>query len=317
MHVLLWNQLTPVAVDCDPEAFNLDPEDVERRWDETTTAVVPVYIFGNSPPWERLEPLLRRKGLRCFSDAAHALGTRLGERFAGSFGEAEIFSLAPTKVTVSGEGGLIATNDSKLAEKLRIARNYGNPGSYDCLWAGLNARQSEIHALLGVLSLRKLEENVGRRQQIVARYRRALEGLPGIGFQKITEGCRSTHNYFAIRIDSSGFGLTNRGLRRALDAERIASKIYFYPPLHRQSRFQHLPGLRGQFPNTEKVCAEVLCLPLYTHMSDETVDRVVEAVHSCHARAEEIHARLESVPEGSAAGQPILTRKGNRDGGGE
>ena len=136
LHVLLWNQLEPVLVDCNEETFNIDPQSIEKRCDAETAAVLPVYIFGNAPDWEAIEALVGQRGLRCFSDAAHALGTRLGDRHAGTFGDAEVFSMAPTKVTTAGEGGLIATANEALAHDLRIARNYGNPGSYDCVTAG-------------------------------------------------------------------------------------------------------------------------------------------------------------------------------------
>ncbi len=292
MHILLWNGLSPVLVDCDPETFNIDPQEVERVADGTIAAVVPVYIFGNAPDWPRLEPVLSRRRIRCMSDAAHALGTRLGTRMAGGFGDAEVFSLAPTKVTVSGEGGLIATHDRNLARDLRVARNYGNPGDYDCVVAGLNARQSELHALLGFLCLERLEENIARRGAIVRRYRDGLGGIPGIAFQRIAADCRSTHNYFAVRVQRAAFGLDNRELMRALDRDLIRSKIYFHPPIHKQSRFADLPGLQGSFPRTDRVCAEVLCLPLFTHMGDADADRVVEAVRSCHEHAPEVRRRL-------------------------
>ncbi|MDM7916337.1 MAG: DegT/DnrJ/EryC1/StrS family aminotransferase [Candidatus Eisenbacteria bacterium] len=294
LHILLWNGLEPQLLDCDPESFNLDPVEVERALAAApAAAVVPVYIFGNAPDWGRLEPLLATRGVASFSDAAHALGTRLGDRMAGSFGEAEIFSLAPTKVTVSGEGGIVATRNRELARDLRVARNYGNPGDYDCVVAGLNARQSELHALLGFLSLSRLEENVERRARFVTRYREGLEDVPGLSFQRIDPACRSTHNYFAIRVDAGRFGLSNRELQQALHPGGIRSKIYFHPPLHKQTRFRHLPGLGGNYPNTERVCAEVLCLPLYTHMTDEIVDRVVEGVRACREHAPAIRAKLE------------------------
>ncbi len=285
LHALLWNGLEPVLVDCDPESFNLDVGAVESAIESGAKCVVPVYIFGNAPDWNRLEPLLATRGVRAFSDAAHALGTRLGSRGAGDFGDAEIFSLAPTKVTISGEGGLVATHNEALARDLRIARNYGNPGSYDCLFAGLNARQSEIHALLGCLSLAQTEEHIRRRDERVRRYRAAFAELPGLRFQRFAPDCRTTHNYFAVRIESGAFGLTNRELQKALDADGIRSKIYFYPPLHRQSHFQHLSGLHGTFPNTDRVCDEVLCLPLFSHMTDEAQERVIATVRACQGAA--------------------------------
>ena len=295
LHALLWNNLEPVLVDCDPDTFNIDPAAVERSLAGDVCAVVPVYIFGNPPDWGALEPLLSRHGLQSMSDAAHALGTRLGTRAAGDFGEAEIFSLAPTKVTISGEGGLVATRNEALARDLRIARNYGNPGDYDCLFAGLNARQSELHALLGYLSLEMTEQHVRIREGLVERYRTGLSDLSGVRFQKIPGGCRSTHNYFAVRIHASSFGLSNRELQQALDVDGIRSKIYFHPPLHRQSRFQHLPGLQGEFPNTDRVCAEVLCLPLFSHMRPDDVDEVIDTIRAIAGSAEDVRRVLAGM----------------------
>jgi dTDP-4-amino-4,6-dideoxygalactose transaminase len=298
LHALLWNGLEPILVDCDPESFNIDVEGTACALDAGACCVVPVYIFGNAPDWGRLEPLITGREIRAFSDAAHALGTRVGSRAAGSFGDAEIFSLAPTKVTVSGEGGLVATRNRELARELRIARNYGNPGSYDCLFAGLNARQSEIHALLGTLSLAQTDTHIARREALVGQYRAGLNALPGLKFQSIASDCRSTHNYFAVRIQAEEFGLTNRELQQALDADAIRSKIYFYPPLHRQSRFQHVAGLRGQFPNTDRVCDEVLCLPLYSHMTYMALERVVRTVRAVQASAPAVREAIAAAGTG-------------------
>jgi dTDP-4-amino-4,6-dideoxygalactose transaminase len=307
LHALLWNGLRPRLVDCDPDTFNLDPASLESALAFGAKAVVPVYIFGNSPDWERLEPLLKARGLSCYSDAAHALGTRWESRMAGNFGDAEIFSLAPTKVTVAGEGGLIATNNKSLAEELRVARNYGNPGDYDCVIAGLNARMSELHALLATLCLEETDRAIEARHVLADRYRTALTDLPGVSFQRIDPRCRTTYNYFAVRLDAGRFGLSNLEVRETLTQEGIQSRIYFAPPLHRQSKFLHLFAGQGPFPGTERVLSEVLCLPLYTHMDTATLDRVVEAVRACHGQAERIRVELERrkrVPPGPAAAIP-------------
>ncbi len=292
LHALLWNGLRPRLVDSDPETFNLDPASVASGLAHGARCIVPVYIFGNSPDWDRLGPEIRSRGVACYSDAAHALGTRWDGTMAGNFGDAEIFSLAPTKVTVAGEGGLVATNRPEFARELRVARNYGNPGDYDCVLAGLNARQSELHALLAFLSLRSVEESIARRNALAARYREGLEGLDGIRFQRIDPRCRTTWNYFAIRIASASFGLSNRHVQAVLAAEGIQSKIYFAPPLHRQTKFTALFEGQGPFPGAERILDEVLCLPLYTHMADDTVDRVCEAVRSACTQAERIRNAL-------------------------
>jgi len=293
LHALLWNNLKPRLIYCDPETFNISPESLEAGLASGARGAVPVYIFGNSPDWERLQPILARHGASCYSDAAHGLGTRWDGVMAGNFGDAEVFSLAPTKVTVAGEGGLVATNNPELAGALRIARNYGNPGDYDCVVAGLNARMTELHAWLATLSLDGTEAAIDRRHQLVARYRAGLEGVPGIGFQKMDRRCRTTYNYVAVLLEPGAFGLSNRQVKKILEAEGIQCRIYFAPPLHRQSRFTHLFEGQGPFPGTDAVLERVLCLPLYTHMSDDSVDYVVEVLRACHSQAERLASVLD------------------------
>lgn len=299
LHALLWNGLEPVLLDCDPETFNLDPQSLEEAIiRQGVTGVVPVYIFGNSPDWAALRPMIESHGLRSYSDAAHALGTKWDGVMAGNFADVEIYSLAPTKVTVAGEGGLLAMNDRELAGELRVARNYGNPGDYDCRLAGLNARLSELHALLAYQSLAATESAIETRHRLVERYKAGLEGVPGVGFQRIDARCRSTYNYIALRIHGETFGLTNAELHDALAGDRIESKIYFAPPLHRQSRFTAYFEGQGPFPGTESVLSEVLCIPLYTHMEEDTVDRVIACIRGCQAHAEEVRATLRARDAG-------------------
>jgi dTDP-4-amino-4,6-dideoxygalactose transaminase len=308
LHALLWNGLRPRLVDCDPETFNVSPASLEEGLAHGGRAAIPVYIFGNSPDWDQLTPLFRRHDLVTWSDAAHALGTRWRERMAGNFCDAEIFSLAPTKVTVAGEGGLVATNRADLARELRVARNYGNPGDYDCVLAGLNARQSELHALLACLSLESTEAAIARRHELVGRYRSALSDLPGLSFQRIDPRCRTTYNYVALRLEESEFGLSNREAQAVLAAEGIQSKVYFAPPLHRQSRFQELFRGQGPFPGTESVLGRVLCLPLFTHMKEETVDWVAEAVRLCHREAPQVKDAIQRTEEGQECGERRRSR---------
>jgi acyl carrier protein len=124
----------------------------------------------------------------------------------------------------------------------------------------------------------------------VSRYQSALAGLPGCSYQKIDPRCRTTYNYFSVLIEPERFGLTNADLHDALEADGIQSKIYFAPPLHRQSRFLHLFEGQGPFPGAERILSRVLCLPLYQHMEDGAVDRIALAVRALHERADEVRA---------------------------
>src|SRR5262249_16328935 len=126
----------------------------------------------------------------------------------GPQGDAQIYSLSPTKLVVAGEGGIVATNSDELAQKIRQGREYGMGAAYDSVFAGINARMSEFHACLARHSLSMLDGHVRRRQEIVALFRRELGRLPGIGFQTVLPGNRSSYKDFSLTIDAEAFGLS-------------------------------------------------------------------------------------------------------------
>lgn len=278
-HALLWNGLTPVLVDCDPDTFNIDVADARRKCTERTVGIAPVYIFGNAPDWEAIEALCTERNLRCVADAAHAFGTRVGSAPAGAFGDCEVFSLAPTKVLTTAEGGLVVTRDSELARQLERTRNYGNPGDYNCRELGMNARMTEVHALIGIHALPEHEKQLVRRDTLAERYRETLGSIPGISFQRIAPHVRSTHNYFAIRIEPEVFGARNADVQRVLAENGIESKIYFHPPIHEQSLYASLSD-GTDLPNTAWLCARILCLPLTAHVTEADIVRIGETIRS-------------------------------------
>jgi len=197
-HAVLWNSLVPRFVEIDPETLTIDPQKVLEAITPHTSAILGVHIFGCPAAVHELEAIAREHKLKLFFDAAHALGSKVGERLVGSFGDAEIFSCSPTKLLVTGEGGLVATNNDDLARQVRIGRTYGDPGTYDCEFAGLSARMGEFNALLGLKSLPMLEENIARRHTLVQCYKQELMHLPGVTFQKIAPSRRTTYKDFSL-----------------------------------------------------------------------------------------------------------------------
>jgi dTDP-4-amino-4,6-dideoxygalactose transaminase len=283
VHSLLWNNLTPIFIDCDPETFNLDTELIEEKISQKTSGILAVYIFGNPPEMERLEEIASKYGLKLFFDAAHAFGSKFKGKTAGNFGDAEIFSLAPTKVIVSGEGGIVATDNDSLASKLKIAREYGNPGNYDCQMIGLNARMSEFHALVGLKCLETLDENIEKRYRLVEKYKSELRDIPGISFQKISPDSRTTYNYFSILVNEKEFGLTNDELAIALWKENLMTRKYFFPPVHKQAAYSDYFGqYKDKLPVTESVCRKICCLPLFSHIEEETVIKICRAIQDIY-----------------------------------
>lgn len=283
-HAVRWNGLSPVFADCHPKSWTIDPADVERQITSRTSAILAVHLYGNPCNIEALTEIATRRGLKLVFDAAHAFGSRCLGRPVGQFGDAEVFSLSPTKLLVAGEGGLVATNDATLAKALRALRNYGDAGSYDPEWLGANARMSEFNAALGLAGLPMLDAKIRRRAAIAQRYTDALSGLPGLSFQHVAKQDLATFKDFSVHITPSEFGLSRNQIGQMLLAENIETRKYFYPPLHRQKLYRsyHDPR-RGHLPETERISGGILSLPIYESLTDETVDGISRAIVRLYA----------------------------------
>ena len=296
-HVVAWNGLRPSYVDIDPGTCLIDPKEVENAIGPDTCAILGVHIWGNPCPGDQLQAIADRHGLPLLFDAAQATGSRYLEKPVGGWGRAEVFSCSPTKVVTSGEGGIVATNDGELAQKIRVGRNYGDDGSYDCAFEGINARMSELHAVLGLASLEMADTNIAHRLRLFQLYKQRLEQLPGIRFQETTPGGVSNGVYFSIIIDPVRFNLTRDQLYHALKAEHVDTRRYYHPPLHQQKVNASLAAkYQGKLPHTEHIANNSLTLPVYSHMTEEWVDGVCDAIHRLHQHAAVIQEQWAEDP---------------------
>ena len=292
-HAVAWNNLEPLLADCDPRSFQLDLADAEARLDGAG-AIMATHVFGAPCQPTAVEKLGEARGLPTVFDAAHAFGAQHQGRPVGGFGNAEIFSLSPTKTVVAGEGGLVATNDAQLAQTLRIGRDYGNPGDYDTLFVGLNARMSEFHAAVALESLDLLDEQLELRRAVANCYCAGLQDLPGVATQEVAPGDASTYKDFTIIVDPAAFGMGRNELVRGLRAERIDTRNYFDPPVHRQRAYAPLAPV--SLPVTDDVCRQVTSLPIFARLPMQTVDKVVDRMWALHEHAEEVDAVLSATP---------------------
>ncbi len=270
--------------------MTLDPGDAAEVVDGAV-AMTATHVYGAPCDVEGLQQVADDAGIPLVYDAAHALGSRRKGRPIGSFGTAEVFSMSPTKVAVAGEGGLVATRDPELAARMRIARDYGNPGSYDCEFPGINARMSEIHAAIGLASLDGLDERIAWRNELVAGFKAELAGTPGIGYQQVPDEDLSTYKDLTLVVDPDAFGLDAETLGRALRHENVDSRRYYHPPIHLQKAYADLPRERS-LPVTESVATSVLTPPLYSHMSQEQARTVARAVARIQQEATAVREAL-------------------------
>lgn len=272
-----WAGLEPVFVDVDPETMNLCLDDLEKVLQkEEIAAVLAVHCFGNPVPRDEIERLTSKYNALLLFDAAHGFGSIHEKKKVGIGGWCQVFSLTPTKMVVAGEGGIIATNDGDLAQELRVGREYGNDGTYDTLFPGLNARLSELHACLATASLNMLEEVVAHRNQMACHLTGALSEIPGVGFQKITPNSRTTYKDFTISIDPDTFGLSRDRIADALLAEGIPTRKYFSPACHQHRAFQQFST--RTLPGTEQLSSRCLSLPLLEKDSVEGIKKAFQRI---------------------------------------
>ena len=281
VQAVLWNELTPVFVDCLPGTLTVDPGEVEKALSPRTVAITPVTIYGLPPDLDRLTETSRDKGIPLVCDSAQGLGSTYRGVSAGRFGWCEVFSLSPTKVITAIEGGVVTTNDSALAAKLRSMRDYGKgPDGEEMLFNGLSARMSEFHAAVGLLSLRNAAALIEARLNLIRTYRERAAALHGCRVQDFPADRTSSGNYFTLFIGPAA-AMDRDAVFQALKTKNIQSKRYFYPPVHSHTAFRSRPHrLVGDLAQTWSSSSQALALPLYSHMTQADQDRVCRTLES-------------------------------------
>lgn len=271
LQAVLWNGLIPVFADIDADTLCLDPACIPGLVTPRTSAILAVHTFGMPCAIEELSQLSREFGLRLFFDSAHALGSRHAGQRIGGFGDAEVFSFSATKLVSCGEGGMVCTNDESIFRQLLETRDYGqSQETDDCKLMGLNAKLSELQALLGLRGLPKADWIVERRNAIAAEYRHRLSHFDFLKFQEIAAGDLSTYKDFVLIINDER--ISRNQLVCDLQKQGVGAASYFDPPMHLTTIGK--PYNRNSLPNTEFVSSNILSIPVYSSLSDAELDYV-------------------------------------------
>lgn len=298
VHPLSHMRATPQFVDIDASTWCVDPRHIRSRLNDKTGGIVAVHNFGNPADIRELDEIARARGIPIVFDSAHGFGSLFEGHPLGRHGLAEVFSLSPTKLLIAGEGGIVATNDPSIADYVRLGREYGNAGDYNSEFPGLNARMSEFHALLGLKSLEAVESASIARNRIACSYTELLRPVPGLSFQSIRTEDRSSYKDFSVVVDAESFGLGRDALRWALQADNVDSRRYHFPPVHSHRSYAGFED--AHLPATARVGRSIVSLPIWSNMKQEVVERICEAIISCHHHAEAVaHAYAADSGRGS------------------
>jgi perosamine synthetase len=276
---ILYERGTPVFVDIDEETLNIDPAAVGAAVTNRTVGILPIHVFGRPAAMDSLCQTADRHSLVLIEDACEALGAMYRNRKVGTFGRASVFAFYPNKQMTTGEGAIIATNDSTWDASLRSLRNHGRGTKNDWLShdrIGFNYRLNELSSALGVSQLSRIDDLLERRAAVAAKYSERLSSVPGIQVLMPVEGTtRMSWFVYVVRFDAS---LNRDDIASRLAGKGIPTRNYF-PPIHLQPYFREQFGFRaGQFPVTERVSASMLALPFHTNLSEREIEQVCTAL---------------------------------------
>lgn len=274
-HAIVRNGLTPVFGDIREDDYTLDAERIEALVTERTVAIVPVHVYGNVCDVGRIQEIADRYHLKVIYDAAHAFGEIYRGQGIGTYGDAAMFSFHATKVFHSIEGGAVAFKEPQMADTLYQLKNFGITG-YECVeYVGANAKMNEFQAAMGLCNLRHVEDEIGKRRRVAARYRERLGGVKGI--RLCGEDPFTVSNYAYMPVLFDGYRKGRDQVFAELAGREIHARKYFYPCVNAYGCY------RDQYRETDtpvaaRVSRQILTLPLYADLPIGTVDEICDII---------------------------------------
>lgn len=264
---------TPVFVDVDPNHYNMTDQSLKRAITRRTKAVIPVHLYGQPAPMQAISAVARRHGIRILEDAAQAHGSSHADLPVGSWSDFACFSFYPSKnLGAYGDAGAIITNDSELAEVVRMRRDHGRTEKYTHDFIGVNSRLDSLQAAVLDVKLRHLAHWTERRRAIAAAYTAALGEFPWITTPAEMDGARHVYHLYVIQVDQRD------ELRDHLARAGVGTGIHYPIPLSQQPAYSRLGYNVGEFPVAESLGDRILSLPMYPELTDQQIQHVVSAI---------------------------------------
>ena len=300
---ILAQNAIPVFADVDPDTFNLDPADVERRITPRTRAIIPVHLGGNPCDLNALQAIAKKHGLMLIEDCSQCYCASYRGRWTGTIGDFGCFSLQQTKHMTTGDGGITITDDVRLGELAKKFGAKGRPlytpdGARHYHSFGFNYNMTELQAAVALAQLRRVRGVTESRTRLGEKLTSQIAGLPGVRPQRVLEGCHSTYWFYALRLVEAEAGMSPRRFAECVAAEGvpcgvhyIGKPIFLYDSLRTKQVYgnSHFPWSlqdpahavryeEGECPNTEKVLSEMITLPLHEKFTDRDIDDVAAAM---------------------------------------
>ena len=268
---LVWENCEPVFADIDSKSLTLDPDQIEPLITEKTTAILATHVYGIPCDVERIEKIAKKHNLKVIYDAAHAFGVNYKGLPLVNYGDASTLSFHATKLFHTTEGGGLVTNDEAVAHRFSYMRNFGHKGQEDFWGVGINAKNSEFHAAMGLCVLPYVDAIIKKRKELSELYDKLLIGQRlNINRPLIPDGTDYNYSYYPIVLESESHLIS---VRDSLNAQYVYPRRYFYPSL---SKLNYVK--KYHVPVSEETSCRVLCLPLYYELETDQVKRICSVI---------------------------------------
>lgn len=271
---IIWEHCKPVFADIDPNTYNIDPLDIERKITKNTTAILGVHVYGNPCAVEEIEKIAKKHHLKIIYDAAHAFGVEYKNQSILNFGDISTLSFHSTKTFHTIEGGAIVTSNKKMYEKIKLLINFGIQSEERVVLPGINAKMNEFQAAMGLCNLKKIDERIEKRKNIYTYYMESFKECP-IQFQKIVAS-KFNYTYFPVVLKDKK---TRDQLFDVLVKHDIKPRKYFYPLVTDFDFYKKQnQNTKHSLTYSQYVSDRILCLPIFPSLSLRNVAKIVRVV---------------------------------------
>jgi len=297
----------PVLVDSEPEYFNIDPDDLSKRLNRRTKAIMPVHFAGHPCEMDDVLEFAKRNGLAVVEDAAHALPAKYKGRNVGTLSPLTAFSFYASKTLTTGEGGMIVTDNREHAARMTLMRLHGmskdawnryqQQGSwrYDVVAPGFKYNLTDLQAAIGLVQLEKAESLRSERARIAERYTRGLKDLVGFRVPRVSDDVQHAWHLYVLVMSPKTLCIGRDEVIEELGKRGIGCSVHFIP-LHLHSYYKRTWGyVRGQFPVAEEYFNGCISLPIYPAMTDSEVDRTVEAIQDVSLKYRRVSRATQGI----------------------
>ena len=274
---ILMQGATPVFADIDKDTFNIAPESIKEKITPKTKAIITVDLFGQLCNYDEINKIAEENNLIVIEDACQAINAELDGKKAGTLGSLGTFSLYATKNITCGEGGMLVTNNQDQAENAKQFRQHGRSKmtGYEYMNLGYNYRTTDLNAAILLEQLKKLDSLTNKRIENAEYLSNGLKDIKGIKVPSVKNG-KHVYNQFTIKLEN--FKLSREELMEKLKQKGISSAIYYPKPLHLLEVFKHLGYKEGDCPVAEKLCKQVLSLPIHPAVSKNQLDEIINVI---------------------------------------